>query len=340
MSRNMVSICIPFKNDFDEIEDVVRNLLDTAQGNDLQIVIYNDGSVSGDGRPRPLRLDLPHTQIINNNKSFGIGYGFDRAIEHANGDIIVLMGADVYTKDGWYKKVRDTVTNNPNSLGCSVCIGMNPARGGIDDPKNFKRYGADLLFTVGLDDLPKNSPFRSRPNYTDLFKAKWKHAKESDKPYEIPCVLGAFYFCTKEYYTKMGGWDTKPNEMYIGHRLWSHLEPHISLKSWLVGDGCVLYPDIETGHLFGRISKTDKMKKGVRYSPWMFWNSIWILETMILDKNLRNKLYAHMNPELNWNIARKWIKEHYDTIASKREENAVKFTKDHTVFTEKFGYRF
>lgn len=342
----MISCCISFRNDYNEIKSVVSNLLITSQPNDIEVIIYNDGSFSGDGKPRKLlpeevtTVEQSNIKIINNNKSFGVGYAFDRAVSHAKGDTIVLMGADVYPRKGWYEKVTDAVTNNREMLGSSVCVGMNPARDGIDDPKNFKRYGADLLFTVDVSNLPKDSPFRKRENYTDLFKAKWKHSKESDEPYEIPCVLGAFYFCTKEYYTKMGGWDTKPNNPYMGHRGWGHLEPHISLKSWLTGNGCWLYPDIEAGHLFGRVDKKNRMSKGVRYSPWMFWNSIWILETMIFSESLRKKLYKHMQPELNWNIGLKWIKQHYGNIEAVKEENRLKFKRDHTIFEEKFGYRF
>jgi glycosyltransferase involved in cell wall biosynthesis len=337
----MVSVCISFRNDFEEISGVVRNLLETAQSDDFEIIIYNDGSFYGDATSRPLELNLPHIKIINNRRSYGVGYAFDRAVEQARGDIITLMGSDVYPKDGWYENIRNAVLRNHNTLGCSVCLGINPTRMSLDDPKNFKRYGADLLFYVETNDLPKESVFRSRQGgYTGLFQSKWLFGKQSDEPYEIPCVLGAFYFTSKEYYQKIGGWDTKPNNSFCGHRFWGHLEPHISLKSWLTGGGCTIYPDIETAHVFSRVTNANIYSKGARSMEWSWWNALWILETMIMDESLRKRLYNFVHPELNFNVARKMIRDNYDEVKRARDRNRSRFKNDHTIFTKKFNYDF
>jgi glycosyltransferase involved in cell wall biosynthesis len=337
----MISICIPTRNDFADVENVVKHLLETAKSDDLEILIYNDGSVYGSNLPRPLELNYPNVRVINANKSFGVGYAFDRAVEQAKGEIIVLMGSDVYPREGWYEKVRNEVIRNPETLGCAVCIGLNPTRMNLDDPKNFKRYGADLLFYVDNDDLPKDSGLRNRKGgYTDLFHAKWLSGKQSDEPYSIPCLLGAFYFTSKEYYRKLNGWDTVPNNRYIGHRCWGSLEPYISLKSWLVGGGCTLYPDIEAGHVFSRIDIRNQFSKGARSAEWMFWNRIFMLETMILSDFTRNRLYDFMHYELNFGVAQKMIREHRMEVDRVREQNRLKFVNDHTIFTTKFDYNF
>jgi len=337
----MISVCIAFRNDFEQIDSVIDHLLDTAQSDDLEIIVYNDGSVYGSNKPRPLKINHPNVRVINNNKSFGVGYAFDRMVSETKGDIIVLMGSDVYPREGWYADVRNAVERNPGTLGCATCIGLNKTRMSLDNPKNFKRYGADLLFTVSDDDLPKDSALRLRHGgYTDLFKAKWLLGKQSDELYEIPCVLGAFYFCTKEYYTKLGGWDTEPNNRYCGHQRWGHLEPYISLKSWLVGGGCILYPDIEAGHVFSRVTIYNQWSKGGRSAEWMWWNALFMLETMIFDSKIRQKLYDFVHPELNLGVAKKMIKDHYANVERVREQNRLKFKYDHTIFTEKFNCDF
>jgi glycosyltransferase involved in cell wall biosynthesis len=337
----MLSVCIGFKNDFDEIDSVIKNLLDTAQSDDFEIIVYNDGSVYGSGQPRPLELNYPKVRVINASQSFGIGYAFDRATEQAKGEIIVLMGADVYPREGWYEQVKVAVENNSRTLGCACCVGLNPSRMSLDDPDCTKRYGADLLFTVGNDDLPKNSQLRQRKGgYTDLFHAKWLPRKQSDEPYEIPCILGAFYFTSKAYYQELSGWDTVYRNRYVGHRVWSHLEPYISLKVWLSGGSCVLYPSIEAGHIFGRIDIYNQFSKGARSAEWVMWNSIFILETMILSDSFRHRLEDFMHPELNWNVAKKMIKDHWAEVQKVKERNTQLFVRDHTIFTEKFGYSF
>jgi len=337
----MTSICIAFKNDFDEIDSVVRHLLDTAQSDDLEILVYNDGSVYGSNKPRPLKLNYNNVRIINNSKSFGVGYSFDRCVEQASGDIVILMGSDVYPREGWYEKVRNAVSRNPNTLGCAVCVGLNPERMDMDDPKCFKRYGADLLFTVSNDDLPRDSALRlRRGGYTDLFKAKWLMGKQSDEPYAIPCVLGAMYFTTRAFWQKIHGFDTEINNKYCGHRMWGSLEPYISLKYWLSGEGCRLFSNIEAGHVFSRIDIYNQFSKGGRSAEWMFWNRLFMLETMIFDETLKRKLYNFMHPELNWNVAKKMIKDHWMEVQKVTERNRQLFIRDHTIFTEKFGYSF
>jgi len=337
----MLSLCLPFRNEFSEIEKVIAHLRSTIPTDDYEIIICNDGSVHGSGKFRPLEIYEPNVKVINSPVSFGVGYAFDRCVENATSDILVLMGSDVFPHEGWYEQVMEAVTNNPNTLGCATCVGLNPTRMSLDDPKCFRRYGADLLFYVTEEDLPKESALRDRKGgYTALFKAKWLDGKQSDDPYEIPCALGAFYFTSRAYYNALGGFDTVKGNRYQGHRVWGSLEPYLSLKSWLVGGGCTLYPKIEAGHVFARINQHNRLKKGGRGADWMFWNQLFILETMILNQSLHNRLEDFLHPELNLGVARQWIRRNWGNVEKIRELNRQKFKYDYHIFEERFGYDF
>lgn len=332
----MISVIVPVKNEFDEIKTFV-NHLNPYLDDRWELVMVNDGSVWGSNEFRPLKkedfltIDLPNVKIVNSPKSFGVGYSFDRGVEACSGDIIVITACDVFPADGWHDKVLKAVNGRPNALGSAVCIG---------NVTKTKHYGADLLFWVDGYDLPKTNPLYGSSDYTSLFKAKWLNSRQEEEVYDIPCVLGAFYFCTKEYYTYLGGWDTEIGNHFCGHRIWGSLEPFISLKSWLAGDGCYLDTTIEAEHIFGRHDRKNRWKKGGRGADWMWWNRLVILETMILDDFARQGLYDFVKPELNFNVARKWIKENKDTVLKYRELNRLKFKYDHRIFTEKFGYDF
>jgi glycosyltransferase involved in cell wall biosynthesis len=327
-----LSILIPFKNDFSEIELVVQHLLDTAGSDDLEIIVYNDGSVSGDNKPRSLELSLHHTRVINASQSFGVGYGFDRLVENAQSENIILMGSDVFPHEGWYTKVLQAIAQKPDSIGCSVCVG--------DKEPYIKRYGADLLFTVSNNDLPEGSKLRFREGgYTDIFQAKWM-AKKEGLIYDIPCVLGAYYWTSKEYYQKIHGWDTEKENRFVGHRTYGSLEPYISLKSWLYGGGCYLDTTIEATHIFGRHNNATRWDKGSRPLDHMFWNKLFILNTMILDEAVRDKIFKHMHRELNWNTAERDIKNNLANILRIRERNRAEFVNDLSIFESKFGYKF
>jgi glycosyltransferase involved in cell wall biosynthesis len=327
----MVSIIIPFINEFSEIESVLMNLLTSCDINDTEIIVVNDGSREHSGKFHPLELSYPNVKVINTPAQRGVGFSFDRWVELASGDIIILTASDVFPEIGWYEKVVDYVNQRPESIGCAVCVGSESGR---------KHYGADLLFTVGIDDLPPKSKLRQRRGgYTELFKGRWA-SKKSDEPYEISCLMGAFYFCKKEWYQKIHGFDTTVSNPWQGHRMWGSLEPYLSLKSWLYGGGCYLTPDIEAKHIFGRADKEHRWDKGKRSAEDRWWNALFILETMILDEKLRRKLSLFPNMELNLGVARQRIRENYKTIVDIRERNRAEFKYDHTIFTDKFGYKF
>jgi hypothetical protein len=190
---------------------------------------------------------------------------------------------------------------------------------------------------MGNDDLPPKSELKNRKGgFTDLFRGRWA-SKKSDESYEISCLMGAFYFCTKEFYLRIHGFDTITKNRYCGHRVWSHLEPFLSLKAYFHGGNCILYPDIEATHVFGRIDVYNQFNKGCRSAEWFFWNSLWILETMILNEFQRNRIFDFMHYELNWGVALKMIRENHITVERFRERNRQEFKCGLEVFIEKFG---
>ena len=327
----MISIIIPFKADWDELPKVLGHLLNPndTDSTDLEVIVVNDGSVYGSGKFRPLEIDNPQIKVINNSKSFGVGYSFDRGVSIASHDTIILMGCDVTPKEGWYEKVIESVNSRPESIGCAVCVG--------DQPPYKKRYGADMLITMGNDDLPPESRLRERTGgYTTLFKGRWAE-KKGDNPYDISCLMGAFYWTSKAWYNKIHGWDTLPRTRNRGHTQWGHLEPYISLKSWLYGGGCYLSPDIEATHIFNRAGKDSRHSKGVRSAEYIWWNALFILETMVLSEFDRHRIYDFVNLELNFNRAKKMIKDNYDTIIEVREQNRLEFKIKLSDYMERFN---
>ena len=321
-----VSIIIPFRNDHDELPKTLGCLLQT---DNIEVIIVNDGSVEHSGRFKPLVIDDPRVIVINNPVSFGVGYSFDRGVEIASNDTIILMGVDVTPHEGWYEKVIEAVNSKPESIGCAVCVG--------DKEPHHKYYGAEMLLTYGNDDLPPKSELRKRKGgFTDLFRGRWAD-KKGDEPYEISCIMGAFYFTSKSWYQHIGGFDTVIKNRFCGHRFWGHLEPYISLKSWLVGGGCTLYPEIEATHIFNRAGRDSKHSKGARSAEWMWWNAIFILETQIMSQYTRNRLYDFVKPELNFNVAKHMIRNNYKTIERVREANRLKFKNELSWYIEKFS---
>jgi glycosyltransferase involved in cell wall biosynthesis len=324
-----LSVIIPFKNDFEIIHDTIINLLWECNHEEAEIIVVNDGSVFDSNKFRPLNVDYRRVRVINSPLSFGVGYSIDRGVSEATGDIIVICGSDVYPRAGWYEKVLDAVNQTPDTLGCSVCV---------DKENGKKHYGAELLIEVGKEDLPENSPLRLYPTYTALFEAQWRK-EETTEVTEIPCALGAFYFTSKRYFKLLGGFDTMPNTRWRGHTAYGSLETFISLKSWLVGGGVTLYPDIEAEHIFNRADGKDKFAKGLRSADRHWFNRLHIAYTMVHDERLLKSILDYPLPELNLNTAKKYIRRDFPYIEKIIARNKSIFTHDVAWFLDRFNYK-
>jgi glycosyltransferase involved in cell wall biosynthesis len=313
----MISVIIPCLNeDIEELNSTILNLTQGLLASDLEIIIVNDGSVNEDGFPKDINycdIQWLNLKILNYKKRFGVGHSFDRGVSIASGDIIVLMGSDVYPEPtSWYKNVLKNTKDN--QIGCSCSVGMTNGIRNINPNNLYSRYGAEVLFCLTVDDLPKSSELRKDPNYRDILEAKWLPAK----PYEIPCPYGAFYFLTKEFYEKMYGFDTVEETPFIGHCFWGALEPFLALKMKVYGGACMMFPDFRVGHIFSRVDM-DNIKRSIR-NDLKWWNKLWVAHTM-LDDSLRDELLAFPNHSLNFSQAKAYIKQNWAAVQEVRERN-------------------
>jgi glycosyltransferase involved in cell wall biosynthesis len=314
----MISALIPIHNEeISLLTEVLNNLIYGIRPEELEIVIVNDGSCNPDGSFASITMEQipwPNAQIINNTKQWGVGYSFDRAAEIAKGEILVIMGADVFPMHGW-AKITELV--KPKEIGCAVSVGLQPDNHDINKLGLYRRYGAKLLYTIGHDDLPKKSPLRKNKNYTSILEGQFQ-PKLSDEPYEISCLMGACYWITKEFYQNIGGFDTASGIRQWGHSYYGCLEPHLSLKAKCYDGKCVLYPNIEAGHVFGKIDDISKVR-AVR-DDYVWYNRLWVAHTL-LDDDLRDEVIHFPHSEWNFNVAKVWIRQNWSTVCSVRELN-------------------
>jgi hypothetical protein len=226
------------------------------------------------------------------------------------------MGADIWVERGsWLKSLLSVVKSN--EIGCACSVGLQPGNYDITQEGLYLRYGAKIIYKMTHDDLPKNSVLRNDPNYSEIIGCKWLQ-KQSDEPYEVDAIYGAFYFTTKEFYQRIHGFDTEEGNRFKGHSHWGHLEAMLSLKARVYGGRCMMYPDIKAGHIFGRISDVYKVRS-VR-EDLHYWNRLWVAETM-LDDPLKEECLNHLKFCKNLSEAQAWIKQNWDTVQEVRNRN-------------------
>lgn len=331
----MLSFVIPYHNDGEElIQTTISQIADTIDVSPYEIIVVDDGS------DEPLSLE--EAKVIRHPFSKGVGAAFDTGVAEAKYENIILMGDDIrFMKNGWASKMLRHIQNYPKSLIASKCIKINkhsrchneeiidgkctkcgkPALDNMDI--EYRRNspimnGATIL--IYHDEI--SNPGRVPENFRSILEARWLPRRNDTEPFEIPCVLGAFYGVKKSWYKYIDGW--------AGHRRWGTLEPMISLKSWLFGGSCILAPDIETAHIF-------KFKKDARPigSEILIYNKMLTALLLFPDPLPLVNFFPKQAPAVQKALA--MILENEDWIISKMEEYREKIVIDHSFLAEKFG---
>jgi glycosyltransferase involved in cell wall biosynthesis len=341
----MVSVVICHRNEEKYIWRVVDALLKDVDSTRFEIIIVDDCS------DEVLELSPTYTnvKIVRSPLQKGVGYSFDRGVEQAKYDSIVLMASDVIVKDSsWIDVAEEFSTSHPKSLGCSCCIELDPDHLNPSNPPEYsvKRYGANLLlFSMG-EDLPIDSPVRNgKDYYVGCFDSKWIKTKPEEDISEIAVIYGAFYICNKTWYTHIQGWNTERGVKMSGHRNWGSLEPWISIKSWLSGGTCHSINYLETGHIFHKFVTEDGVVLSNNNRGDMLWWNKFFLAYMVMDtedatclveKVISSRkiyeLYIKQPTE-----GRRLIKYHWDYVMKVRESNKKLFIHDLDWLCEKFN---
>lgn len=335
----MTSVVIAYRND-PLLRTTINNLLYGQYNDRFEIVVVDDCS------DEPLWIKqsfYPNTRIVHNHTQQGVGYSFDKGVSEAKGENIVLMGSDVIVKNpNWLDIVENYCANFPKSLGCSVCLSLDPDHLDVNNPAdNIKRYGATIIPLSTTDDLPSDSPLLSNDFYIGAFDAKWLKKEPTENITEIPCIYGAMYVTTKEWYQHIGGWDSDFTRKLSGHRAWGSLEPWISLKNYLYGGTCHVIKELESGHVFHKFGEEGSPHGRTDY----FWyNKLFIAYTCMeqddaerLVKKVYNLRVKYELFTLPFNLGIKLLKSNIVYVTQVRERNEREMVHNFDWFLNKFN---
>lgn len=303
-----VSVIMPYLNDFEVLDKTLWRLLEEIPEKHGEVIIIDNGSFE------PLHLPLdPRIKIIRNRRNIGVGGAFNQGVEMARANKIVLMGCDTTPQKGWFDRVQETLKGNRNTIFNCVSSGytgnQRPLR-----KSSLRRYGANVLFKVTMDDLPKASKLRDIPTYSHILQAKWNSGDPGTELTPVHCLLGAFYWMYKKPFQKIHGWN--------GHQMWGSLEPFLSIKARAHGMHLIVDKGLEAAHYYGR--------EVVRPSrpDLQFYNMLFMAHTMFSDA-LREELVKYLRygnreekiEKLNVNKAMLMIKRNAGLVRAERDYN-------------------
>lgn len=279
---------MPYLNEGSEPRKTIESIYDTAPSDLFKIIAIDDDSKdtrSLDG--------FDDVRSIRNQKRIGVDGCRQVGADMVDTPYLFIIDAHMrFNNDQWLERIIDCIEKEPETAWCTTCVGLGYGTMDMNQHKG-KYYAADMLF------VDKNA--RTDRPAREVLEPKWS-PKKSDGRYEVPCILGANYGFSKEWFDHIRG--------LRGLQMWGTSEPFLSMKTWMAGGKCKIATDIEIGHKF---RSNAPYATGISH---LVYNKIFLCKT-ILPEDLGEKLINYLPKDVNFKNAMKNIEENKDTI----EEN-------------------
>lgn len=267
--KNELTIIIPFLNEGREVYNTVKNLREKA-GKEIDILLINDCST--DRYNYQIIAENFDTAYINHSHRKGVAASRDEGIALCQTPYFLLLDAHMRVfQDNWHKTIVNQLEKDARSIVCCQTVPIN-TKGEIIGTSSFGAY-------IDWKDLSVHWN-RNDPDKTQ-------------KVVDIPCVLGASYSCSKDYWKYLNG--------LKGLRSFGYDEQLISIKVWMEGGSCKLIKEITFGHLFRNSEDVPYPPINVDYT----FNALYIAELFLspIDKiavfhSIREKCGNHLFNEI------------------------------------------
>ena len=198
-----------------------------------------------------------------NKKRKGVAASRDFGISKIQTPYFMLLDGHMrFYQNDWVEIILDAINKDERAIYCCRCKNINISKG-----ENIGHAAYLRLFNNEIKDV------------LTLDWIKEEYALPDTSIIDVPCVLGASYIASKNYWEYLKGLE--------GLKYYSCDEQYISLKTWMEGGRCRLIKQVDIGHLF-------RKKAPYEINQFeFFYNKLLIIETL-LPEALQKKLIRSM----------------------------------------------
>ncbi|MDX1668264.1 MAG: glycosyltransferase [Limnobacter sp.] len=220
-----LSVVITFRNEGDEIRRTVESIRSTSSGQ-VEIILINDASND----------DYPYLQVARQyacryeswGESKGPGFNRHFGVLLAKADTVLLLDAHMrFYQTNWVDRLIECTTESPKTVFCTASKPLNAQGEKLPYPEG-RGATVNMITDCAIS----------------LFLPAWNTRTPAVMGGEtsVPCILGATYCFKKDYFLYLEG--------YEGLFKYGGEEAFLSMKSWLIGDGCKVIDDVSIGHIY------------------------------------------------------------------------------------------
>lgn len=297
---NKLSIIITFLNEKEEVERTIKSIKKHSFI-DLPIILINDAS--DDNYDYDILSHKYSIEYVKNSQRLGVAKCRDIGVDRCKTPYFLLLDAHMRFYDTkWYDKMISILSNNDKVLLCCQTKNIRKENKTISKP-----VGAKIYFW-GM-----NNTFETVWNYQEKYP--------SSVVEEIPCVLGAAYAMSKNYWIYLKG--------LTGLLSYGGDEAYISIKVWLEGGKCILLKDVIVGHLYRKKYPYNFNDSHVLY------NKLLIAE-LIFPRKVKSQIFS----KLKWDYKayQSIFLNSYKMILENKKNNYVLRQYYSSIFRNTFDY--
>ena len=306
--EKLITIVMPFLNEGEEPRKTIESIYETAPSNLLTIIAIDDAS---DEPPKVFDAFDDVRYIRNEHRIGSAGCKHSGAMQAETPYVFIIDAHMRFKQDNWCLKLIDALEREPQTAFCTTCLGLSEGSMNLHLFRG-KYYGATLAIVD--ETATPDRPAR------DILEPKWAK-KQKKTVYEIPCLLGANYAFSSDWFRTIRGLD--------GLQIWGTEEPFMSLKTWLAGGKCKIITDIEIGH---------KFRDHAPYRTPVYhlvYNKIFVCKT-ILPADLGEKLIGYLPQDDTFRHAMEEIEKNAAFIEESRSYYRRLFTTSFYDYCRRF----
>jgi glycosyltransferase involved in cell wall biosynthesis len=218
---NDLTCIIPFLNEGDEIEKTLDSIRNTAK-DEVDIIIVNDNSTDGFNY---LSMATKYgAKYFRNHERLGVAASRDLGVERCQTPYFILFDGHMRFYGEWHITTIEALRGNSRAVYCFRCFDLD-ANGGMCRASSVGAY-------VKLN----------QEDGYEIFSPTWRYQNEPELVVKVPCVLGASYAMSKEYYKRLKG--------LSGLKMYGFDEAYLSMKVFMEGGDNYILSRLEVGHRY------------------------------------------------------------------------------------------
>lgn len=269
-----ITVIIPFKNEGEEVEKTIVSLENHSDTSLYDVLLVNDASDDGfDYQSIAVRHD--NVNYICNPASLGVAGSRDEGVSVSSTPYVLLLDGHMRFFDDVITPLVERLEETADTLFCL-------------QSRILKRFDDGYIYKNELLPACRGAYI----NFEDIHPPKigqacWDSLDAIDYTLDvvdIPCVMGAAYAISREYYLRLHGLN--------GLALYGQDEAFLSTKVWLSGGRCQLLRTLEAGHIYR--SKAPYINDGLCISYNRLLYTYLLIPDLFLE--LSDKLRQMMHP--------------------------------------------